>query len=63
MFFKLKNKQTNKKAKYLLSSKGSLFYLPSLFLAKNDHQFRRFEMLIWFIQHAKALLERKAALL
>lgn len=63
MFFKLKNKQINKKAKYPLSSKGSLFYLSSLFLAKNDHQFRRFETLIWFIQHAKALLERKAALL
>lgn len=59
MFFKLKKKK--KKAKYLISSKGSLVYLPSLFLAKNDHQFRRFEMLICFFQHAKALLERKAA--
>lgn len=50
-----------KKVKHLLSTKGSLFYLPSLFLVQNDHQFRRFEMLIWFIPHAKALLESKAA--
>lgn len=51
------------KVKYLISTKWSLFYLWFLFLVKNDHQFRRSEMLIGFIQHAKTLLESKAALL